>query len=70
MLDMTGLEGSLRLHSRHLLGLNGFNPQLIADSGPSIFTAVQTDLGLKLESRKAPVEMHLIDSVNKIPTEN
>ncbi|MBZ5617695.1 MAG: TIGR03435 family protein [Acidobacteriia bacterium] len=38
-------------------------------SGDSLFSAVQT-IGLKLESRKAPLEVLVIDSVRKTPTEN
>ena len=36
---------------------------------PSLFTAVQEQLGLKLESTKGPVDFLVIDSVQK-PTEN
>jgi uncharacterized protein (TIGR03435 family) len=48
-----------------------YAPDEVTDSPlPSIFTAVQEDLGLKLERQKVPVEMLVIDHVEKTPTEN
>jgi uncharacterized protein (TIGR03435 family) len=38
-------------------------------SGPAIFGSIQ-QLGLKLESKKAPVETVVVDSAEKKPTEN
>jgi len=45
-----------------------------ADAGesnaPTLEAAVQAQLGLKLERKKAPADMLVIDSVDKTPVEN
>jgi uncharacterized protein (TIGR03435 family) len=53
-------------------GRGGANPQTDAASDPgglSVFEAVQ-QLGLKLEPRKVPIELIVIDHLDKAPTEN
>jgi uncharacterized protein (TIGR03435 family) len=39
-------------------------------TGPTIFAAVQEQLGLKLEQKKGPVDLLVIDRLEKVPTEN
>jgi uncharacterized protein (TIGR03435 family) len=40
------------------------------EGGPSIFQAFEKQLGLKLEAKKDPVEMLVLDRIDKVPTEN
>lgn len=37
---------------------------------PNVFTAVQDQLGLKLEKKKGPLDMIVVDQAEKTPTEN
>jgi uncharacterized protein (TIGR03435 family) len=41
-----------------------------AQSSPNLFTALQEQLGLKLEQRKGPVDLLVIDHLEKAPVEN
>jgi uncharacterized protein (TIGR03435 family) len=41
-----------------------------AETHPTIFAAVQSQLGLKLEQKKGQIETIVIDHVEKVPTEN
>ena len=37
---------------------------------PNLFSALQSDLGLKLEAKKGPVDMIIVDHIEKTPVEN
>jgi len=65
VIDKTGMNGSFEVNLQ-------FVPDVTTaqqDAGPTIFTALQEQLGLKLESAKGPVDVLVIESVSK-PTEN
>jgi uncharacterized protein (TIGR03435 family) len=68
VVDMTGLTGLYEVNLE-------WTPESQtnageAPSGPSIFTAVQEQLGLRLEARKGPLEVLVVDSAEKIPADN
>jgi uncharacterized protein (TIGR03435 family) len=51
-------------------GAEGGAPSPPEDSGPTIYAAIQDQLGLKLEQKKGQVEMLVVDHAEKVPTEN
>ena len=72
VLDKTGLKGNYDVTLNWAPDdgqptlLNGVSQE---ETRPSIFTALQEQLGLKLDSQKAPVEVLVIDHVER-PSEN
>ena len=75
VLDRTGLKGQFDFKLEWAPDAAQASPPGVdaptpaGTSGPSVFTAVQEQLGLKLESSKGPVEMLVIDHVER-PSEN
>jgi uncharacterized protein (TIGR03435 family) len=49
-------------------GPEGMQPQ--GDPPPDLFTAIQSQLGLRLEAKKGPVDLLVIDHAERAPTEN
>jgi len=63
VVDDTGIPGAFDFHLT-------WTPDQKADtSGPSLFTAIQEQYGLRLESKKGPVGVVVVDRIER-PTEN
>ncbi len=73
IVDKTGFKGRFDLVDMQwagmLGGMNGGAAPAGDEDAPSIFTAVQEQLGLKLQPAKGPVEVVVIDSI-ELPSEN
>lgn len=64
VIDKTGITGNYDIKL-------SFAPFEATNSSlPSIFTALQEQLGLRLESEKVPIEILVIDHLEKVPSEN
>jgi uncharacterized protein (TIGR03435 family) len=48
----------------------GVDPLVAADTDATVFTAMEKFFGLKLEPKKLPIEVLVIDHVEKVPSEN
>jgi uncharacterized protein (TIGR03435 family) len=63
VIDRTGLDGYFELTLRYAeMGRDG---TVVAPDLPSVFTALQEQLGLKLESGRAPVQTLIIDHIER-----
>jgi len=67
VVDRTGLTGTFNIHIRFTREDSGSlgMMQLPDNAAPNIFTALSEQLGLKLEGVKAPVDVLVIDHVEK-----
>jgi uncharacterized protein (TIGR03435 family) len=74
--DQTGLKGVFDFTlewepDAESIGADGAPaPSADVRTGASLITAIQEQLGLKLEARKGPVEVLVIDHIESTPTEN
>jgi uncharacterized protein (TIGR03435 family) len=63
--DATGLEGNF------VIDLHWARETESADApGPTLFDALQEQLGLKLEKKKGTIDVLVVDHMEKTPTEN
>jgi uncharacterized protein (TIGR03435 family) len=68
VIDKTGLTGAYGIDIEWTPDEpNGAPPEV---PGPSIFSAIQDQLGLKLEAHKSPIEVMVIDRAIKVPIAN
>jgi len=76
LIDQTGLTGKFN----YFLDINAYvNEEMLKSAAPDgppheaasiIAQAMQAQLGLKVESKKMPIEMFVVDGMEKAPTEN
>jgi uncharacterized protein (TIGR03435 family) len=64
VIDQTGIQGDYEIEVAYARDGDTDSPL------PSVFTALQEQLGLKLEPRRVPIEILVIDHAEKVPAEN
>jgi uncharacterized protein (TIGR03435 family) len=72
VIDKTGLDGMFDIHLEFAAdaptsGPAGAGPGVVptVDSGPSLFTALQEQLGLKLSPERGPVDVLVVDRIER-----
>ena len=76
--DETGLKGNYEMklswtpdpaQQAQIAAAHGTAPDFAAAEGPSLFTALEEQLGLRLDARKGPVVVYKVEKASK-PSEN
>jgi len=70
VLDKTGLSGKFDFTLEFAPQAPGALPREAADEASNLISAVPQQLGLKLRSKKIPIDVLIVDRANKFPTEN
>jgi uncharacterized protein (TIGR03435 family) len=71
VVDATGLTEEYEFSLYWIPRPPGTDPSLAEDpAGPDLFAALQQQLGLRLEPKKGPIEVLVVDGAEKIPTAN
>jgi uncharacterized protein (TIGR03435 family) len=65
--DATNLTGNYDFTLKWMLN---WGQPAAEDNGPTIFQAVEQQLGLRLEARKVVTKLLVVDHIEKIPTDN
>ena len=76
IVDETGIEGQYDFNltfapeeTTSLAGVTSDSTATVSDPAPSLSDAVK-QYGLRIETRKEPIEMFVISHIEKMPTEN
>ena len=70
VIDMTGLEGTYDIRLEFAETRSGPLFGSPDPQAPELFTALTEQLGLRLESRRGPVVVLIVDSALRQPTKN
>jgi len=70
ILDMTGLKGQYDVDLQWMPDTNARPAADAGDMTPSLFAAVREQLGLKLEARKGPLDVVVVDRAERTPIGN
>jgi uncharacterized protein (TIGR03435 family) len=70
IVDETGLTGTYDFRLRYESARRGPDTGATADPPPNVFTAVEDQLGLKLEKSTHTFAQFVIESIDREPTEN